>query len=596
MKKFLAVMLALVLCLSCFATAEEVVEAAPFMLGGKMDDFTVTTWDGKTLTLSEVLKEKDMVLINLWATWCGPCRSEFPFMEEAYEQYKDQIEVIALSVEPTDTPDVLAAFTAEQGMTFPVGQDLTGLMDRTIVDGEYANGIPTTLVVDRFGTICFAESGSMPSTGAFTRLFDVFVGDDYTESVILEAVPPLKPTVAPSAEADVAAALNVEGGAIAFTNPTGEYDWPMTVSQDGDRSVVVSSNVNVDESSASVNFTVTANAGDVLAYDFKVSSEAACDMLNLYVNGEVKKVFSGEKGWMTYGYQFAEAGTYEITLAYVKDMMSMDGADLVMLDNVCLVSGDAAAAVLAGNPQYPASTATTEVTVVNGKQMTYQESVPDSLLMNFGELIYYVVDGPEVTMSMTLAEGVDPEGAFVYSGYDGSQTALADAISGNAYVFTSVIDSTATTGYSYTPIYLYEDVTSMNVVGVMLFASEEEANAFMDYCNMYGLGLTGWTYADGTLPSTDARPEEQVATSATYTFTCVDQNGDPVTGVMINVCTDESCTPMPVDENGVLSFESMPYEYHIQVILVPDGYEFDKTQEFYTTLEGGEMVLTMTKQ
>ncbi len=41
-------------------------------MGDKIQDFTVTTFDGKTVTLSEVLKEKDMVLINIWATWCGP--------------------------------------------------------------------------------------------------------------------------------------------------------------------------------------------------------------------------------------------------------------------------------------------------------------------------------------------------------------------------------------------------------------------------------------------------------------------------------------------------------------------------------------------
>ena len=71
-------------------------------LGETLPDFTVETIDGGTFTLSEALKEKDLVMINLWATWCGPCEREFPYMEEAYELYSDKVEIIALSVEPDD--------------------------------------------------------------------------------------------------------------------------------------------------------------------------------------------------------------------------------------------------------------------------------------------------------------------------------------------------------------------------------------------------------------------------------------------------------------------------------------------------------------
>ena len=72
-------------------------------LGNGIADFTFTTYDGQSYSLYETLKEKKMVLINLWATWCGPCRSEFPYMEEAYEKYKDDIEIFALSVEEDDS-------------------------------------------------------------------------------------------------------------------------------------------------------------------------------------------------------------------------------------------------------------------------------------------------------------------------------------------------------------------------------------------------------------------------------------------------------------------------------------------------------------
>ena len=81
MKKMLALVLALAMCLGCVALAEET--AMVYALGAPLPDFTFTDINGVSHTLSETLKEKEMVLINLWATWCGPCESEFPFLEEA---------------------------------------------------------------------------------------------------------------------------------------------------------------------------------------------------------------------------------------------------------------------------------------------------------------------------------------------------------------------------------------------------------------------------------------------------------------------------------------------------------------------------------
>ncbi len=154
-------------------------------LGRRLEDFKFTGFDGESHSLYETLQEKNMVLINIWATWCSPCRMEFPYMEEAYEEYKDQIEIFALSCEPDDTDETLEAFAGELGLTFPMGRDSADLSNTF-----RANAIPTSIVIDRFGTICFIEAGSQTSADNFRRLFDAFLGDNYTESALLTEIPP----------------------------------------------------------------------------------------------------------------------------------------------------------------------------------------------------------------------------------------------------------------------------------------------------------------------------------------------------------------------------------------------------------------------
>lgn len=590
MKKILALVLALAMCLGCVALAEE--DAAVYAVGAPLPDFTFTDITGVSHTLSETLKEKEMVLINLWATGCGPCEMEFPYLEEAYEQYKDKVEVFALSVEENDDDATLTAYAESHGMTFPIGRDETGMFS-----GFGLTGIPTSIVVDRFGNVAFLETGSMPSADAFCRLFEIFLAEDYTETKVLEALPGAKPNVDPASEDELNAALNAEGSALSFRNSDGEYDWPMQVVADGDRTVLVSSNTGVESSVSVVLTTVEAKAGDVFAFDYKTSTEAGCDLFYLTVNGQKVKAFGGVKDWATYGYEFAADGTYEVALSYAKDQYTDDNEDKVWLDNARVVSGDEAAAVLAGNPVYPAGTKTTTLTFVDGKQIFFTD--PQFVLLSaFGMTNYYIVADPEnVTAKVTLAEGLDPE-MYIFD-CEASATAypLSDYATEDGYVIPNLpIDTNQESGYCYTTYYLIKAGADNYDVTAVGYADELNANAFVEYLAQYGMVLNGWKYADGTLPSTD---EVAVATTpdgmATYTIKCVDQDGNPVTGTMINVCTDEACTPMDVDENGVLEFTTVAYPYVLHVLIVPEGYEFDTDVEQIAPEEGGEVTFVFQK-
>lgn len=141
-----------------------------------MADFTVETIDGGTFTLSQALQDHELVLVNLWATWCGPCAYEFPFLQTAWEQNQDKVAVIALSVEPDDTLDVIRAYAEQRGLRFPMGRaEGTDLMETFSPGGM----IPTSILVDRSGAVTAVEIGAKGSVEEFEALFADYLGDDY---------------------------------------------------------------------------------------------------------------------------------------------------------------------------------------------------------------------------------------------------------------------------------------------------------------------------------------------------------------------------------------------------------------------------------
>ena len=166
MKKLIALALTL-----CFILGAFCAFAAPEDYQGQLlPDFSVQTIDGGTFTLSESLKTHALVLINLWATWCGPCRMEFPYMEEAWEQYGNVVDVIALSVEYDDTFDVLKNFAKSNGLSFSIGRDETN-----IFGSLGGSAIPTTLIVNQERRIVAVEIGAKTSLASFTNQFDALL-------------------------------------------------------------------------------------------------------------------------------------------------------------------------------------------------------------------------------------------------------------------------------------------------------------------------------------------------------------------------------------------------------------------------------------
>ncbi len=161
----LALSLMLVLALATGALADPVV--VEDMQGETMEDFSIESLEGENYTLYEALETKDLMVINFWASWCGPCQYEFPFLEEAWEKYSDRIGVVALSIEENDTGKVLDDFVKQYGLKFTVMSDGDKIGQKL---GVY--GVPTTLIVNKNKEIVAVEVGAKNSVEEFTKLFD----------------------------------------------------------------------------------------------------------------------------------------------------------------------------------------------------------------------------------------------------------------------------------------------------------------------------------------------------------------------------------------------------------------------------------------
>lgn len=584
-------------------TADEPVTADLYWPGMKMDDFTATLCDGTEVSLYELLETKQAVLINFWATWCGPCGMEFPFMEEAYLNHMDEIAVVALSIEDTDTADVIKQFKLDNGIiALPMGHDDNDLISRM---GFYEGAIPMSLLVDRFGVICWSETGSIDSTDKFERLFAGFLGDDYTESKVGYTIPGPKPTVDPADPAALDAALNVEGGTLAFRNDEDENIWFFLPTEDG---TLASSNAGVNETTATVKTTVTAKVGDALAFDYKTSTEDCMDHLMLKVNGEMITVFNGENDWSTYAYPFAEDGEYEIALSYVKDAASEAGADTVWLDNVRILTGDEAAAATANLPIYPQVLEGREYELRilgdNAKKIAIFDAAGNDVTMETFGTDIYVANADSIDCKALLGKELNPATAVGYGDFDYIPTSMNKAEHDDEGFFFSVALSTVEAGgYSNTYLFLFPDGVNepMTMDVKWVFANEENTNYFVyEELPQYDMGEFTWKYADGTEPSTDVRavPAEVETVPegfSPYTLTVVDQNGDAVANTMLQVCDAETCDVFPTDENGIAAFAKAPYAYEVHVLMLPEGYTYEGEDPIVLEEAGCELTIKVTK-
>ena len=117
-------------------------------IGFAAPDFTLDTLDGETLSLSNLRGQ--VVLINLWASWCPPCRAEMPALDNVYRQYREAgFVVLGLNTTYQDSETDASIFVRTLGLEFPILLDRDGAVSR-----QYQlQALPTSYFVGRDGTI-----------------------------------------------------------------------------------------------------------------------------------------------------------------------------------------------------------------------------------------------------------------------------------------------------------------------------------------------------------------------------------------------------------------------------------------------------------
>ncbi|MFD1737037.1 peroxiredoxin family protein [Bacillus salitolerans] len=125
-------------------------------VGNSSFDFTLSTLEGKKVQLSDYKGKK--VILNFWATWCPPCKDEMPHMQEFYDEYSEEVEILAVNLRDRERSDeAIQQFIEANHINFPILLDEKG----KVTSAYKVLTIPTSFFIDTQGTIQYHFIGPM---------------------------------------------------------------------------------------------------------------------------------------------------------------------------------------------------------------------------------------------------------------------------------------------------------------------------------------------------------------------------------------------------------------------------------------------------
>lgn len=348
-------------CTTSLATSQ-IPEKYQYYVGDVMHDISVVNPLGETITLSNLLKDKKLVILNFWYGSCQPCHDEFPAFSDAYKLYSDFLDILALDVNwyGADTNETILSTKEMYDIGFEMAMDVKRNVDNYYIHNFFdVKGAPTSVIIDQYGVIGAIHEGSIQSIIDFDTFILPFIGDDYVpnlkfsadnndndeEEIILQ-----EPTYQMPSSSDIENVINGEGFNYSYYPETktedAKYSWPWIISEDGES--IHPSNIGINPSWATIYTTFTIKENQVLAFDFFCSTEIY-DVLYVLIDGvEITQIFGVSSYWETcYAYVPLEEGEHELCLIYYKDESNSGGEDTIYIKNMRIISTD-----LIDNPTY----------------------------------------------------------------------------------------------------------------------------------------------------------------------------------------------------------------------------------------------------
>ncbi|MEO6446883.1 MAG: TlpA disulfide reductase family protein [Gemmatimonadaceae bacterium] len=141
-------------------------DLARVQVGAPAPDFQASTLDGTTRVKTLADYRGEVVLVNLWATWCGPCVIEMPSIQRLYDRYReDGLKVVAIAVDDPGFEQQILDFVSQRSFTFEVLHEGSGRIEAAF----QTSGIPATFLIGRDGRIRKFQLGAADWDSAANR-------------------------------------------------------------------------------------------------------------------------------------------------------------------------------------------------------------------------------------------------------------------------------------------------------------------------------------------------------------------------------------------------------------------------------------------
>lgn len=169
MRRRLALLLALCAVSACNKSDAPPTEVA---IGKPIPPYVATSLDGAATSIAD--HKGKVVLLNVWATWCAPCREEIPYLQTLYDQHASNgLEVIGVSVDARGSEETIRGFQKDFGMRYPIWLD----PDERVQTLYLALGVPASYLIDRDGILRWKHLGTVrASDTTFTRALGAALG------------------------------------------------------------------------------------------------------------------------------------------------------------------------------------------------------------------------------------------------------------------------------------------------------------------------------------------------------------------------------------------------------------------------------------